>query len=258
MITFLTIVSIFCGFLIFLLILVVHEAKKCKKEKRRAAERKRASISARRRSSIDPKDFKDMYEVIDQDYIATDKGQSGDSDDSTIGVDTTDRTLTPPHHHMFYETPPDTAKNAETLLRHLFDREPKSRPSMFDFDFDDKPKKEEAVYENVPKPGESLRGWFGSKVMRRNTTFNHTTRRPSSDSDHRKISFSSFTSPEVILNSSGPRRSSNMRPSISSTTMGLQPDISGSIKYSSQRRRRPALVFSNQLSYCDDTYTTIV
>ena len=252
--TFLTIVSISSGFLIFLLILVVNEAKMCKKEKKRAAQRKRVSMS-RRRSSGNPDDINDMYDKIDANYLPNtephylEDGSRRNDSYTSYDMDSNERTLT---SQQFYDVP-DTAKNAELLLKDLFVFQDPSAEKEDQI-------AEEAIYENVPKAGESLKGWFGSmKIMRRNTTFNHTTRRPSEESQLRKSSFSSYKSPPVILDGGpSPRRNSSMRASASTSIMVLQDIRDGSIKYSSQRRRRPALVFSNQLSYCDDTYSTIV
>lgn len=226
----------------------------CKKEKKRAAQRKRVSMS-RRRSSGNPDDINDMYDKIDANYLPDtelhylEDGSRRNDSNTSYDMDSNERTLT---SQQFYDVP-DTAKNAELLLKDLFVFQDPSAEKEDQIE-------EEAIYENVPKAGESLRGWFGSmKIMRRNTTFNHTTRRPSEESQLRKSSFSSYKTPPVILDGGpSPRRNSSMRASASTSSMVLQDIRDGSIKYSSQRRRRPALVFSNQLSYCDDTYSTIV
>ena len=144
---FLTIVSIFSGFLIFLLILVVNEAKTWKKRKKSAARANRASIS-NQRPSINPTDIHKFYETINIDF--SDKNSSNDG--GSIVFDDSDVTITAANElrnherslisEQFYDTP-DTAKNAETLLRELFTFEVNDNA-------DDDETEKEVIYENVP------------------------------------------------------------------------------------------------------------
>ena len=66
----LTVISITFSSLISLLILVVYEAKKYKKEKDCVVERRFSRIS-KPFSNLSFGDFKNMYEVIDNEYVST-------------------------------------------------------------------------------------------------------------------------------------------------------------------------------------------